>query len=284
MNKINYSKDYKWNQWLAGLIDGDGCFETSNKSSIAQFSLTMHSSDERCLYRVKQKIGGSVKPVSGARAMRLRLSSKPHIKSLVERINPFVLNSIRRSQLNIVCEKLGIEPQNTDAFSWESSYGSGLFDSDGSVVLSVKKHEAGLNLGGLEGKVERLKNARSIQLSIKVTQKLEENVAFMSTPFPQVQKGTALSQKSEVDNKFGYIYLDKAQNSYYSWCISCRSDILRFCHYNKQNPSRSVKMHRLLLIPRFYELWSKKPYNSEPNSLLKKQWFEFAEKWFKYSC
>ena len=276
MDKMNYSKDYKWNQWLAGLIDGNGCFDTSSKGSIAQFSLTMHSSDERCLYRVKQKIGGNVKPVSGARAMRLRLSSKPHIKSLVERINPFVLNNIRRSQLNIVCERLGIEAQNTGVFSWESSYGSGLFDSDGSVVLSVKEHEAEPNLAGLEGKVERLKNARSIQLAIKVTQKLEENVAFMSTPFPRVQK-------NEVDNKFGYIYFDKAQNGYYSWCISCRSDILRFCHYSKQNPSRSVKMHRLLLIPKFYELWGRKPYNSEPNSLLEKQWFEFAEKWFKYS-
>jgi len=268
-------QDLKWNQWLAGVIDGDGCFSTANRHSVAQFSITMNYLDERCLYGIKQKIGGSVKLQSGSAAVRLRLSSKVHLSQLVARVNGLSLNSIRTDQLKIVCQRLGINYCNSTSFSWQSSYASGLFDSDGTVTISVKKHRSIDNLPGLEGKIQRLKNACETQLSIKITQKFKHNIQFLCTPLDL--------DTGKLKIPFGAIHFDKSQNGYYSWYITSRQDMLAFCNYIRQNPSRTVKMHRLRLIPLYYELWSQKPHLAAVGSALQKRWFDFAESWFKYS-
>ena len=49
-----------WNQWLAGLIDGDGCLLVS-KAGYASCEITMGIEDEHALMQIKQKLGGSVK-------------------------------------------------------------------------------------------------------------------------------------------------------------------------------------------------------------------------------
>jgi hypothetical protein len=54
-----------WNQWLAGLIDGDGCLLVS-KAGYASCEITMGIEDEHALMQIKQKLGGSVKSRSGA--------------------------------------------------------------------------------------------------------------------------------------------------------------------------------------------------------------------------
>ena len=46
-----------FNQWLAGLIDGDGCFQLSKKG-YASLEIVMETIDKHCLYQVKQKFGG----------------------------------------------------------------------------------------------------------------------------------------------------------------------------------------------------------------------------------
>jgi hypothetical protein len=46
-----------FNQWLAGLIDGDGCFLLSKKG-YASLEIVMEIRDKHCLYLIKQKFGG----------------------------------------------------------------------------------------------------------------------------------------------------------------------------------------------------------------------------------
>jgi hypothetical protein len=58
------SKETKFNQWLAGLIDGEGCFQLSKKG-YASLEIVMEIRDKHCLYLIKQKFGGSVKLRSG---------------------------------------------------------------------------------------------------------------------------------------------------------------------------------------------------------------------------
>jgi hypothetical protein len=53
-------EDKKFNQWLAGLIDGDGCFQLSKKG-YASLEIVSHIRDKNCLYQIKQKFGGAVK-------------------------------------------------------------------------------------------------------------------------------------------------------------------------------------------------------------------------------
>jgi ubiquinol-cytochrome c reductase cytochrome b subunit len=58
-------------QWLAGLIDGDGCFLVS-KRGYTSLEITVGSKDEEMLNKIKRVYGGSVKPRSNVRAFRYR--------------------------------------------------------------------------------------------------------------------------------------------------------------------------------------------------------------------
>ena len=65
----NKNFEYKYYQWLAGLIDGDGCFLISKKG-YASLEITMDIRDEHALQIVKNVYGGSIKLRSGANALR----------------------------------------------------------------------------------------------------------------------------------------------------------------------------------------------------------------------
>lgn len=65
------SDENKFNEWLAGLIDGDGCFLLSKKG-YASLEITKDIRDEHCLNIIKQKYGGAVKLRSGSKSLRYR--------------------------------------------------------------------------------------------------------------------------------------------------------------------------------------------------------------------
>jgi hypothetical protein len=64
-------KDKRFSQWLAGFIDGDGCFLVS-KRGYTSLEITTSSKDEEMLNKIKNKYGGSVKARAGMKALRYR--------------------------------------------------------------------------------------------------------------------------------------------------------------------------------------------------------------------
>jgi ubiquinol-cytochrome c reductase cytochrome b subunit len=60
---------------LSGLIDGDGSFYLSKKG-YGSLEITMDMRDEHCLQIIKNVYGGSVKLVSGEKALRYSLRHK----------------------------------------------------------------------------------------------------------------------------------------------------------------------------------------------------------------
>jgi hypothetical protein len=48
-------EDKRFNQWLAGLIDGDGCFLLSKKG-YASLEIIAHIRDKNCLYQIKKNL------------------------------------------------------------------------------------------------------------------------------------------------------------------------------------------------------------------------------------
>jgi hypothetical protein len=58
--KEDYNNPNKFKEWLAGLIDGDGCFLLSKKG-YASLEITMDLRDKKALFIIKQKYGGSIK-------------------------------------------------------------------------------------------------------------------------------------------------------------------------------------------------------------------------------
>jgi ubiquinol-cytochrome c reductase cytochrome b subunit len=231
-----------FNEWLSGLIDGDGSLLISKQGYIS-CEITMSLNDEYALRYIQNKLGGSVKLRSGAKALRYRLHNKEGIIILINRINGKIRHSARLKQLNLLCTKLGIQLIIPDKLHYGHGWFSGFFDADGTITMSCK------------GKYS------VPQLTISVTNKLLTDVIYYKDVFN------------------GNIYFDKGQNGYYKWSIKSKEDIIYFFNYIKKCPSYSIKRKRLFLINEYYNLKSMKAHMSDKKSAQYKAWSLFLDKW-----
>ena len=237
---LNICNENSWNEWLAGLIDGDGSL-LINKSGYASCEITMELKDEHALAIVKQKLGGYIKLRSGVKAIRYRLHDKKGMINLINRINGNIRHTSRLKQLESLCLLYNIPIKYPANISYDNGWFSGFFDADGSITYSVKNNYP--------------------QLSLNVTNKLLIDVKY----FKDVFKGN--------------IYFDKSQNGYYKWSIQSVDDINFFLSYLKKYPLRSSKKHRFFLIKEYYYLKNIKAYCAPSNSPLNKAWISFNNKW-----
>lgn len=135
----------KWNEWLAGLIDGDGSFYLTKKG-YASLEITMDIRDEHALQLIKNVYGGSIKLVSGARALRYCLRHKEGFLALVDDVNGEIRNSYRLMQLNKICLKYEIALIYSDKLTHNNGWLSGFFDADGSVTLNSNNGQLAITL------------------------------------------------------------------------------------------------------------------------------------------
>jgi LAGLIDADG endonuclease len=136
INARHYSKgNIKWNQWLAGLIDGDGSFLLSKKG-YASLEITMDIRDEHALQIIKNVYGGSIKLRSGANALRYRLHHKSGLLKLINDVNGHIRNSHRLVQLNKICLKYDLNLIYPEKLIFENGWLSGFFDADGTVTIN----------------------------------------------------------------------------------------------------------------------------------------------------
>lgn len=228
-----------WNQWLAGLIDGDGCFLVS-KAGYISCEITMGIEDEHALLKIKQKLGGSVKVRAGMNAIRYRLHNKLGMIDLITRVNGHIRNPVRLKQLKLICDKLNITLLGPCPLDLSNGWFSGFFDADGTITLSLKNGYP--------------------QLTISVSNKYKQNVMLFKLTFG------------------GNIYFDKGGYGSYKWSIQSEKDIELYMNYIKQYPSRSHKKQRLFLVPKYYKFKNLKAYKNK-NSILYKVWQNLLENW-----
>lgn len=239
-NDYKNNNDIKFNQWLAGLIDGDGYLGVS-KAGYTSCEITVSLADIKTLYLIKNKFGGSIKLRSGVNVVRYRLHNKQGMINLINNINGNIRNSKRLPQLHKVCNILNIPIIISNNLTINNSWFIGFFDADGTIGYSFKN--------------------KYPQLTISVTNHKLEDVQMFKDIFG------------------GYIYYDKAQNGYYKWCIQSKQDILNFINnYVKYNNSKTIKFNRLILCTKFYELCELKAYNS--TSISYNVWLKFNQKWY----
>jgi hypothetical protein len=129
-------QDKKFNQWLAGLIDGDGCFQLSKKG-YASLEIVAHIRDKNCLFQIKQKFGGSVKIRANLNHLRYRMHHKQGMLDVIKAVNGEIRNPVRLLQLNKICEKYNISLIQPAPLTFENGWFSGFFDSDGSIYLNL---------------------------------------------------------------------------------------------------------------------------------------------------
>ena len=130
-NQLNLN----FNEWLAGVIDGDGHFILSKKGS-ARLYIVMDIRDKKALYDILHKFGGSIRPIAGANALRYNLSNKKGLINLINAVNGEIRNPTRLLQLNKLCIKYNIELKYPKALTYNNGWFSGFLDSDGSIYLN----------------------------------------------------------------------------------------------------------------------------------------------------
>ena len=146
--KFNILKpeDKRFNQWLAGLIDGDECFQLSKKG-YASLEIVAHIRDKNYLYQIKQKFGGAVKLRTNLNHLRFRMHHKQGMLDIIKAVNGEIRNPIRLLQLNKICEIYNIPVLQPAPLTYENAWLSGFFDSDGSIYLNLKSSQMFITAG-----------------------------------------------------------------------------------------------------------------------------------------
>jgi len=237
----SYSKSFC--EWLAGIIDGDGSLQVSKKG-YTSLEITMGLEDLPCLRYIQDKLGGSIKMRSGAKAYRYRLHNKQGMITLINCINGNIRHTSRLQQLHKVAQQLEISVIYPKKLDKQSHWFAGFFDADGTITMSIKNNYP--------------------QLSIRVVNKLLVDVQYFKDVFG------------------GNIYFDSAQNGYYVWSVQSREDILNMLNYfinDAKHISRSHKSQRIFLIKDYFNLYQLKAFKID--SIYHKAWLDFLSKWNK---
>jgi len=139
-------EDIKFNQWLAGLIDGDGCFLLSKKG-YASLEIVAHIRDKNCLYQIKQKFGGAIKLRTNLNHLRYRMHHKQGMLDIINAVNGEIRNPIRLLQLSKICDKYDIPVIQSAPLTYDNGWFSGFFDSDGSIYLNLSSSQMLITAG-----------------------------------------------------------------------------------------------------------------------------------------
>lgn len=158
--RVATSNKSSFYQWLAGVIDGDGCFLLSKKG-YPSLEITMGQEDLPCLRYIQDKLGGSVKMRSGVKAYRYR-QHNPGMIQLVNDLNGLILHSTRLQQLHKLCNALNILPCQPKLPEKTSHWFAGFFDADGTIGQRIDKNPL---------------------LSVRVCNKLLQDVIYLQNTF-----------------------------------------------------------------------------------------------------
>jgi hypothetical protein len=126
----------RFNEWLGGLIDGDGCFLLSKKK-YASLEIVVELRNKHCLYQIKQAFGGAVQLRAGANRLRYRLHDRAGLLVLINAVNGQIRNPVRLSQLHKICVECDVPLRFPAPLVYRNGWFSGFFDSDGSVYLNL---------------------------------------------------------------------------------------------------------------------------------------------------
>lgn len=211
------------NEWLAGVIDGDGYFYTG---SSPRFSIEMDRKNLPLMSLIHTMTQGRlVLNIKGRpNIIRVDLSKKDLLISLIHRVNGNIRNTVRVAQFVKLCEIFGIPFLHPISLTHKNAWFTGFFDADGGVRATFTH--------------------RSPSITIYVTNKYQVNLIDFHTVFG------------------GYIR-PHDNNKSFRWTIDHSQSIMNMVTYFECYPSMSHKANRIVLIARFYALKSIKAFKSD---------------------
>ena len=199
----------------------------------------MELRDKNCLYKIKQKFGGSIKLGAGDNHLRYRIHNKTGMLNMINAVNGLIRNPVRIIQLGKICLKYNIELKPTQPLTYYNGWLSGFFDADGSIYL----------------------NDSSGQIYITATQKNR----FLLDDLVKLYGGT--------------IYVMAKQGAFKWTCFRKNEILCLVNDYFKVNPCKSEKLIRLNITEKFYELRKIHAHSAKPDTVLGKVWKDYMFKW-----
>lgn len=268
-------KNIIWDEWFAGVVDGDGYF-CINKNKEISFELTTSVFDLNILHTIKNKLGGgSIKPRSGSNSFRYRVKARLIIENIVDRLNGRLYNPVRISQFEKVCDILNISIKKSPSIlETPNGYLAGLIDSDGTISISISKTNAVTSQKpGKEGKIARLSQSRGFnQMYVKITSVYKEPLLIITKSY---NFGTIYIEKKSFKNR-------KPKDQYH-WIIRSYEDFYLLYENLKKYPLKSSKMHRIRLSLKYFNYKQLQFHLKYPNTIEYKIWLDFCNLWFKYN-
>ena len=232
--------DAAFNQWLAGLVDGDGYFTINKRKTNPQFEITMDARDIDVLNLLRSKYRGIIRKISNGRAFKYKLRNVKGLKSFLEDINGLVKNPTRLLQMSNICKKFKMELKYSNKIKFDDGWFSGLIDSDGSIYY---KESSG-------------------QVFISITQKNK----FLLDPLVQIYGGT--------------IKVCTSKQEAFQYSIYRKKELLKLINeYFSKYPLKTSKMKRVNLIEQFFlvKLNNKNTKDDLPKYI--NEWANFKDKW-----
>lgn len=272
---LTSEKTASWNEWFAGIIDGDGCFYINKEKQIS-LEITTHVNDASILRNIKNQLkAGSVKLRSGSNSVRYRVKQRQIIVDIIKRLNGKLHNPSRLIQFKEACVILNISFIESPKFiTHQNGYLSGLIDSDGTITISVSKSsQLNSQKSGKEGRIKRLEESRGFnQIYLKITSISKQNLILLEQSY---KLGKICEEKRNLKNK--------SPNIKYNWIIYSYDEFIPLYEYLKKNPLKSVKKHRMRLVF-YYFKYKQLKYNLKPKESIEyKIWSKFCKSWFKYT-
>lgn len=143
------NKNLSLNEWLGGLIDGDGYFFISKKNYVS-LEITMDIRDSNCLYFLKNIFGGSLKLRAGTKSIRYRLHDKKGLLFLLYFVNGNIRLDKRILQYTKVLNLYNIPFIKAPTLIFDNGWLSGFFDSDGTVSINFNNLQLSISISQKE--------------------------------------------------------------------------------------------------------------------------------------
>jgi len=136
---IYTEEDIRFNQWLAGFIDGDGHLE--NRGNFCRLSIPQGEWNVHLIESLQEKYGGKLHKVpKKLNTYRYDLTNENgKLMELAQAINGEVRGKNRTVQFSKMCGLYNINLIVPKPVSLDNAYTSGLIDSDGSITCQTKK-------------------------------------------------------------------------------------------------------------------------------------------------
>lgn len=130
------SRDHKFYEWMAGLVDGDGNFYYTESGKGNYFAITLDSRDKLALEEIKERFGGNIYSIKDANASRYMITNKKGLIDIIQAIYGLIRNPTRLNQMNNFCIRYGIELKKPLPLTFNSGWFSEFIDSDGSIYFN----------------------------------------------------------------------------------------------------------------------------------------------------